>query len=76
VLIYLQLIDRSIEIVADRASMPKCRNRSGRDLPAHGSAFRDDRFELGALTAIEEITALLAQHFPARRQSRRIADSP
>lgn len=65
VLIYVQLVDRRIEIVADRGINAK--------VPQHAwdaicrrmeAAFRESRYERGTLTAIEEITALLAQHFP------------
>lgn len=67
VLIYLQLVDRRIEIVADRGIGAKvrqevwdaiCRRMEG--------AFRARRFEAGALEAIREVTGLLARHFPAR----------
>jgi uncharacterized membrane protein len=66
VLIYVQLIDRTIEIVADRGINAKvdqaswdgiCRRVEG--------AFRQGRFEQGALSAIDEVTALLAGNFPA-----------
>jgi uncharacterized membrane protein len=65
VLIYVQLVDRRIEIVADRgisAIVPQtqwdaiCLRMEG--------AFRERRFEAGALTAIAEISVLLARHFP------------
>ena len=65
VLIYVQLVDRRIEIVADRGISARvaqaqwdaiCRRME--------AAFRDRRFEAGALAAIGEITKLLAQHFP------------
>ena len=67
VLIYVQLIDRRIEILADRGISEKvgqdtwdgvCRRME--------QAFREGRFEAGALQGIEAITALLAQHFPPR----------
>ena len=67
VLIYLQLVDRRIEILADRGISAKvgqhewdavCRRMEG--------AFRARRFEQGVLEGIREITALLARHFPAR----------
>lgn len=67
VLVYVQLVDRSIEIVADRgiaARVPQhewdaiCRRME--------AAFREGHFEHGALNAIAEITALLARHFPPR----------
>lgn len=65
VLIYVQLVDRRIEIVADRGISARvaqaewdaiCRRME--------EAFRAGRFEPGALDAILQITALLAQHFP------------
>ena len=65
VLIYLQLVDRDIEIVADRGISAKvgqdawdkiCRRME--------DAFRAGRFEQGALDGIREISALLARHFP------------
>lgn len=67
VLIYLQLLDRDFEIVADRgisARVPQqqweaiCRRME--------AAFRERRFEDGVVTGLQEINALLAQHFPAR----------
>ena len=65
VLIYLQLVDRRIEIVADRGISAKvaqaewdaiCRRME--------AAFKKGEFEAGALKAIEEITGLLGTHFP------------
>ena len=66
VLIYVQLIDRCVEIVADRGINSKvgeafwdavCRRLE--------SAFREGQFERGTLQALNEITAALAEHFPA-----------
>lgn len=71
VLIYLQLVDHRIEIVADRGINRKvdqgqwdaiCRRME--------AAFKAGDFEGGALAAIEDITRLLALHFPPR------ADNP
>jgi uncharacterized membrane protein len=65
VLIYLQLVDRRIEIVADRGISAKvaqsewdaiCRRME--------AAFKRGEFEAGSIKAIEEITSLLATHFP------------
>jgi uncharacterized membrane protein len=65
VLIYVQLVDRRIEIVADRGICAKvaqpewdaiCRRME--------SAFKRGEFEAGTIRAIEEITTLLAAHFP------------
>jgi uncharacterized membrane protein len=66
VLIYVQLVDRRIEIVADRG-ISACVPQSEWDAicRAMEAAFREQRFENGALQAIERITALLVQHFPA-----------
>jgi uncharacterized membrane protein len=67
VLIYVQLADRHIEIVADRGVSAKvaqeewdavCRRME--------AAFRESRYEEGALAALAEVGALLARHFPAR----------
>ena len=67
VLIYIQLVDRDIEIVADRGINAKVEQREWEEI-CHRmeSAFRAGRFEAGALEGIREITALLARHFPPR----------
>lgn len=65
VLIYLQLVDHRIEIVADRGIARRvaqaewdaiCRRME--------TSFRARDFEGGTLAAVDEITALLTQHFP------------
>jgi hypothetical protein len=65
VLIYVQCVDRAIEIVADRgiaAKVPQaewdaiCRRME--------AAFRRGEFEAGAVAGIRDITTLLARHFP------------
>lgn len=70
VLLYVQFIDRDIEVVADRgisARVPQaewdaiCQRMEG--------AFREGRFTEGALAAIGGITALLKLHFPARAEN-------
>lgn len=66
VLVYVQLVDRTIEIIADRGISARvaadhwagiCRRME--------TAFREGQYEQGALSAIDEVTALLATHFPA-----------
>ena len=66
VLIYLQLIDRRVEIVADRgidarvgqAFWPAvCRRME--------QAFREGRFEAGSLAALGDITGALSEYFPS-----------
>lgn len=65
VLIYVQLVDQRIEIVADRGINAQVRqeqwNAICRGIEA---SFRAGRFEVGVLEGIREITALLARHFP------------
>ena len=66
VLLYVQLVDKDIEIVADRGI---ARHIPSSDWEAicrrMEEAFRAARYEEGALTAIYEVSALLEQHFPA-----------
>lgn len=66
VLIYLQLLDRRVEIVADRGIDAKvgqefwaavCRRME--------TAFRERRFEEGLRVALAEVTEVLALHFPS-----------
>ena len=70
VLVYVQFIDRHIEIVADRgisARVPQaewdavCQRME--------EAFQSRRFEHGTLAGIERITTLLTLHFPAGRMN-------
>ena len=66
-LIYVQLIEHDIEIVAD-CGINACVAQAEWDVICSRmeTAFRESRFEAGALAAIEEVTALLARHVPAR----------
>lgn len=65
VLIYVQLIDRRIEIVADRGINAKVDQSEWDAICAvMQSAFHAGEYEPGALDAIKAITALLEQHFP------------
>jgi uncharacterized membrane protein len=65
VLIYLQMVDHRIEIVADRG-ISRLVAQSEWDAVCRRmeSAFRAGRFEAGAIEAIAEVTQLLDQHFP------------
>jgi uncharacterized membrane protein len=70
VLIYLQLVDRDIEIVADRGITAKVRQAAWDSVCRRmEEAFRAGRFEAGVLQGIREITALLAEHYPARHSN-------
>jgi len=67
VLVYVQLVDRKVEILADRginALVPQVEW----DAICHRieRSFRKGEFEQGTLAAIEEITVRLARHFPPR----------
>lgn len=66
VLIYVQLADRRVEIVADRGIHARVGNAGWqaicRDME---QAFAAGRFEAGALTGLAAIGHLLAMHFPA-----------
>ena len=66
VLIYLQLADRRVEIIADRGIHKKVGADTWRRLCADMErAFRAGRFEEGALQGVQAIGRLLAEHFPA-----------
>jgi uncharacterized membrane protein len=78
VLLYLQLVDRRIEIVADRGIAARvaqsewdaiCRTME--------SAFRNKNYLDGSLSAIDSITRLLARHFPPQgRNPNELPDKP
>lgn len=70
VLIYVQLVDHRIEIVADRGISARVEQQQWDAICRRmEEAFRQKRFEQGVLAAIGEITALLAQHFPPRGEN-------
>ena len=70
VLIYVQLADRDVEIVADRGF-------EGRVSPAEWEAvcrlmeehFRAGRFKAGSIAGVDAIGDLLARHFPGATRS-------
>ena len=65
VLIYLQMVDRRIEIIADRGTARKVTQATWDEICRKMErAFVAGRFRDGALEAIADITALLAKHFP------------
>jgi len=67
VLIYVQLVSRHIDIVADRGIAAKVEQREWDAVcRAMEAEFRNASYESGALEGIEKITRLLARHFPAR----------
>ena len=65
VLIYLLLAERAIEIVADRGLSHRVPSAQWTSMVQRmGNAFREGRFEDGLTQALEEVSALLVQHFP------------
>ena len=66
VLVYVQLLDRDIEIVADRGiarAVPQAQWDA--ICAAMQAAFADGRYEDGAVEGLASIGELLAAHFPA-----------
>lgn len=65
VLIYLQLVDRRIEIVADRGIHKRVGEEPWNAICRHmETEFRKRQFEQGVLHGIRQIGVLLARHFP------------
>ena len=65
VLIYLLLAERAIEIVADRGLNQHVGAQEWAQIVGRMSAaFKEGRFEDGLTQALEEVSALLVQHFP------------
>jgi uncharacterized membrane protein len=66
VLIYLLLAEHAIEIVADRGLSPHVSAGQWQQIVQRmGSAFREGRYEEGLFEAVDAVTAVLVQHFPA-----------
>ena len=67
VLIYLLLAEHAIEVVADRGLSRHVDAQQWQEIVAHmRDAFRAGRYEQGLKQAVDEVTALLVQHFPAQ----------
>ena len=65
VLIYVQTVDRHIEIIADRGINAKVEQRQWEAIAGRMQAeFRAQRYEAGVIEGMREVTALLARHFP------------
>lgn len=77
VLIYLQLAERAIEIVADRALARHVPAEQWQAMVVHmGKAFGEQRFEDGLTEALAEVSALLVTHFPAQPGQARSNEQP
>ncbi|MEQ1486382.1 TPM domain-containing protein [Methyloglobulus sp.] len=70
VLIYIQLADHEVHILADRG-INKCVAQPEWDRIAQlmRQEFQQGRFREGSLQGIQEITRLLAKHFPATSEN-------
>jgi uncharacterized membrane protein len=67
VLIYVQLVDRRIEVVADRGIAARVPQTDWDSIcRAMESAFKAGKYETGAVSAIQAVTSILAREFPAR----------
>jgi len=65
VLIYLLLAEHRIEIVADRGLAQKVDPGTWQAIVQHmRESFRQGRFEDGLTQALQEVSALLVEHFP------------
>ncbi|NIO39172.1 MAG: hypothetical protein GTO41_02610 [Burkholderiales bacterium] len=70
VLIYVQLIDHHIEIIADRGISAKVDQSEWDSIcTAMQSALHGGNYEEGSLAAINAITALLQRYFPADEEN-------
>jgi uncharacterized membrane protein len=78
VLIYLLLADRAAEIVVDRGIHAKVDAADWQHICRRmESAFAKRQFEHGVVSGIEEVSRLLARHFPPRRGERNeLPDKP
>ena len=66
VLIYVQFVDRDIEIVADRGIAARIAQSEWDAICGRmEEAFRAGRYDAGVIAGIEQVSALLATHFPA-----------
>ncbi len=78
VLLYLQLADRKVEIVADRGVNRRAGSAAWeticRDME---TLFRQNRFEEGVISGIRAIGACLAEHYPSQgEKTNELPDQP
>ncbi len=80
VLIYLLLAEHAIEIVADRGIDLRVNDEDWVAMAQRmGKAFREGRFEDGLTQALEEVSAVLVEHFPraeGEADSNELPDAP
>ena len=76
VLIYLQLAERAIEIVADRGLAAKPGTDWQAVVARMQQNFQQGRYEDGLTQALEEVSAVLVAHFPAAANQSRTNELP
>jgi uncharacterized membrane protein len=80
VLIYVEMADHQIEIIADRAiGRVVAKDEWNAIVTAMRESFRRGEFEAGAISGIRAVAALLAQHFPlaeGERNPNELPDQP
>jgi len=77
VLIYIELADRAIEIVADRGLARVVPPEAWPPIVAQmAERFRGDDFGGGVIAGIEQVSALLSRHFPAGDGTRNADELP
>jgi uncharacterized membrane protein len=77
VLIYLQMADHAIELVADRGLANRVPPGTWDSLvQAMGAHFRAGQFEAGLLQAVDAVDGLLLQHFPLAAGERNANELP
>jgi uncharacterized membrane protein len=78
VLIYVQLADRQVEILADRGIHNTVGDETWQRICAGMErAFRAGKFQEGAIEGVEAVGRVLAEHFPAQRENPdELANSP
>lgn len=70
VLIYVQLADRKVEILADRGIHQRVGQAPWQRICAQmQKAFGEGRFEAGAVAGVHDVGRVLAEQFPARREN-------
>ncbi len=78
ILIYIQLIDRHVEILADRGiNALIAQNEWDKICREMEHAFRAGQWRAGAIKALDHASGLLAQHFPAGAENpNELPDAP
>ena len=76
VLIYLQLAEKAIEIVADRGLAAVPQSEWQAMVLRMQQNFQQNRYEDGLTQALEEVSALLVAHFPAGADNNRRNELP